>query len=280
MDGAEQANRHERDRCADAAQQGVDRTEAGAAVWVFDALAKHEVLHLFGQMADMDSIMEIARSKGLPIVEDACQAHGAEQRGRRAGSIGIAGAFSFYPGKNLGAAGEAGAVVTNDDDIAQKIRMLRDHGQEKKYIHRVVGWNARMDGIQGAILSVKLRHLEEWNEKRNRNANTYRVLLSGVPGIILPFVADGNRHVYHVYAIRAPNRDTLLTQLRDQGINCAIHYPVPIHIQKAYENLLQGEGSLPICERIAKGLLSLPMYAELGANEMESVSEALRRHCS
>ena len=237
-------------------------------------------VHYCGHPADMDPIMEIARSRGVPVIEDACQAHGAEYKGRRAGSIGIAAAFSFYPGKNLGACGEAGAIVTNDSGIAQKVRILRDHGQEKKYVHAVVGWNARMDGIQGAILSAKLKHIEEWNERRRRNARKYSELLTGLPGVILPIEAHGNRHVYHIYAIRVPGRDSLMTRLREEGVNCAIHYPVPIHLQKAYDHLRLQKGSLPITERYAEEFLSLPMFPELTQTGMEYVSDAIRRNCN
>lgn len=237
-------------------------------------------VHLFGQMADMDPIMEIARSHAVPVIEDACQAHGAEYKGRRAGSIGLAAAFSFYPGKNLGACGEAGAVVTSDAEMARRIRTLRDHGQEKKYFHSMVGWNARMDGIQGAILSVKLKHLEDWNGKRRKNAGEYGRLLAGAPDVTLPCEANGNKHIYHVYAIRVPCRDTLLPRLKEQGVNCAIHYPVPIHLQKAYEHLELPKGSLPISERTAAQFLSLPMYAELAGPQLEFVSAMLRRESS
>lgn len=233
-------------------------------------------VHLFGQMADMDAIIEIARLKGLRVIEDACQAHGAEYKGRRAGSIGEAAAFSFYPGKNLGAYGEAGAVTTDDPEIARKIRMLRNHGQCRKYYHDIVGINGRMDGIQGAVLSVKLSHLDAWNEKRRKNARKFDELLAGMPGVILPKEAEGNRHVYHIYAIRILGRDTLLTKLKEKGINCAIHYPVPIHLQKAYEQLKLSRGSLPIAERTAAELLSLPMFAELTDFEMEYVAKWLR----
>jgi dTDP-4-amino-4,6-dideoxygalactose transaminase len=233
-------------------------------------------VHLFGQMADMDAIIEIARRKGIQVIEDACQAHGAESRGRRAGSLGIAAAFSFYPGKNLGACGEAGAIVTNDPDLARKVRMLRDHGQEKKYIHGVVGWNARMDGIQGAILTVKLKHIDLWNERRRENARKYAELLVGFPDIVTPLEARGNRHVYHVYAVRVPQRDVVLAKLREKGINCAIHYPVPIHLQEAYEHLQLPKGSLPIAERCAEEFLSLPMFPELTPDQISQVCGNLR----
>jgi dTDP-4-amino-4,6-dideoxygalactose transaminase len=234
-------------------------------------------VHLFGQVADMDPIIDIARSRSVPVIEDACQAHGAEYKGRRAGSMGLAAAFSFYPGKNLGACGEAGAIVTNDSEIARKARVFRDHGQEKKYMHTVVGWNARMDGLQAAILSVKLKHIEDWNEKRRRNAGTYNELLAGLPGITLPREAHSNRHVFHVYAIRVPGRDCLKTRLGEEGVNCAIHYPVPIHLQKAYCGLGLKQGSLPIAERCAEEFLSLPMFPELKQNALEYVSDAIRR---
>jgi dTDP-4-amino-4,6-dideoxygalactose transaminase len=233
-------------------------------------------VHLFGQMADMDPIMEVARQRGVPVIEDACQAHGAEYKGRRAGSIGRAGAFSFYPGKNLGACGEAGAIVTNDSEMAQKMRILRDHGQEKKYFHSVVGWNARMDGIQGAILSVKLKHLEDWNERRRQNARKYGELFGRVAGVISPTEARGNRHIYHVYAIRVQGRDSLMTRLKEAGVNCAIHYPVPIHLQKAYECLKLAKGSLPIAERCAEEFLSLPMFPELNQEQIAHVCSSLR----
>jgi dTDP-4-amino-4,6-dideoxygalactose transaminase len=236
-------------------------------------------VHLFGQMADMDAIMEIARSRGVPVIEDACQAHGAEYKGRRAGSIGIAAAFSFYPGKNLGACGEAGAVVSNDAELAGKVRMLRDHGQEKKYFHAVVGWNARMDGLQGAILSAKLKHLEGWNDARRANANRYGELLGGFAGTVLPTEAAGSRHIYHVYAIRVKGRDSLLAKLKEEGIDGAIHYPVPVHLQKAYEHLGMRKGSLPVAERCAEEFLSLPMFAELSQESIEHVCGSLRRSC-
>jgi dTDP-4-amino-4,6-dideoxygalactose transaminase len=237
-------------------------------------------VHLFGQTADMDPILDIARSKGVPVLEDACQAHGAEYKGRRAGSMGIAGAFSFYPGKNLGACGEGGAVVTNDEDLARKIRVLRDHGQEKKYHHAVVGWNARLDGLQGAFLSVKLRHLEQWNESRRQNAKRYNELLRGIPKLVTPTEAEGNKHIYHVYAVRVPGRDSLLSGLKEAGINCAIHYPVPIHLQKAYDELGLKAGSFPVAEQCAQEFLSLPMYAELTAEQITFVCEGLRARLS
>nr|NIS76323.1 aminotransferase class I/II-fold pyridoxal phosphate-dependent enzyme [Deltaproteobacteria bacterium] len=194
-------------------------------------------VHLFGQCADMDSIMGIAKKYGLYVVEDAAQAHGAEYKGKRAGSIGDAGCFSFYPGKNLGGYGEAGAIITNNPEIDEKIRMLRDHGQAKKYDHALIGWNSRMDGFQGAVLGVKLKYLNEWNEARRQNAKLYDEFLSGIDGIITPKEAEYNKHVYHLYAIRAKGRDALMKSLAEKEIFCGIHYPVPVHLQKAYEFL-------------------------------------------
>ncbi|HRY50465.1 MAG TPA: DegT/DnrJ/EryC1/StrS family aminotransferase [Candidatus Paceibacterota bacterium] len=232
-------------------------------------------VHLFGQTADMDPILEFARRHHLLVIEDACQAHGAEYKGRKAGSMGGAGCFSFYPGKNLGAFGEAGAVVTNDDQVAAKIRILRDHGQRKKYYHQYVGWNARMDGIQGAILSIKLRNLNQANERRRRHAQEYFQRLSGFSGLILPFEAPYGRHVYHVYAVRTPRRDQLLDHMNHHGIGCGIHYPVPLHAQEAYRALGIAEGAFPIAEKCAREFLSLPMYPELQAEQIDQVASVL-----
>ncbi|MEA3225844.1 MAG: DegT/DnrJ/EryC1/StrS family aminotransferase [Planctomycetota bacterium] len=234
-------------------------------------------VHLYGQMADMDPIMEIARSHGLFVIEDACQAHGAECKGRRAGSIGDAGCFSFYPGKNLGAYGEAGAVVTSKPELADKIRMLRDHGQAKKYHHTVIGWNARMDGFQGAVLSVKLKHLTDWNEARRRNAKLYDKFLADIEGITTPSEADYAKHIYHVYAIRTQNRDAMISTLAQKDIFCAIHYPVPVHLQDAYGFLGLGKGSFPVAERCSEQVLSVPMFAELSEEQIKKVVEEIGR---
>jgi dTDP-4-amino-4,6-dideoxygalactose transaminase len=220
-------------------------------------------VHLYGQPADMDPILEIARKYGLAVIEDACQAHGALYKGKKAGSLGDAGCFSFYPGKNLGAYGEAGAVVTQSSEMAAKMRMVRDHGQSKKYHHDVIGWNNRMDGIQGAILSAKLRHLSAWNEGRRKNAQLYTKLLRGVDGVVVPEEAPYARHIYHVYALRVRNRDKLMSSLGEKGIGCGIHYPVPIHLTDAYKFLGLGRGSFPVAEQCAEEFLSLPMFPEL-----------------
>jgi len=236
-------------------------------------------VHLFGQMADMDPILEIARSAGLFVIEDAAQAHGAEYKGRRAGSIGDVGCFSFYPAKNLGAYGEAGAIVTNNADLAEKMRMFRDHGQRKKYYHSMVGWNARMDGLQAAVLTVKLKYLSTWNEARRKNAQLYNELLSATDNIITPVEADYVKHIYHIYAVRAKNRDALISALAEKDISCGIHYPVPIHLQQAYEFLGYGKGDFPVAEKCANELLSLPIFAELSQEQIKKVSGEIKQYC-
>ena len=233
-------------------------------------------VHLFGQMADMDPILEIARNHSLPVVEDACQAHGAEYKGRKAGTLGAAGCFSFYPGKNLGAFGEAGAVITNDAGLKQKIQMLRDHGQFKKYHHSMVGWNGRMDGIQGAVLRVKLKHLAGSNASRRANAKLYDHLLGKIPGVVTPHEAAYGSHIYHVYAVRVKERDRVLKAMGEHGIGCAIHYPVPLHLQEAYQALDLRAGAFPVAERCANEFLSLPMYPELTADQISIVTEQLK----
>lgn len=233
-------------------------------------------VHLFGQVADMDPILEIACRHRLPVVEDACQAHGAEYKGRKAGTLGVAGCFSFYPGKNLGAWGEAGAVITNDPELKAKIQMFRDHGQAKKYHHAVVGWNARMDGIQGAVLKVKLKHLDEYNHGRREKAVLYYQHLRSVEEVILPTEASCRKHIYHVYAVRVQNRDQVLQAMTERGIGCGIHYPVPVHLQDAYRFLGHGRGSFPVAEACADQFLSLPMYPELTPEQVETVARELK----
>ena len=216
-------------------------------------------VHLFGQPADMDPIMAIAKKHGLFVIEDACQAHGAEYKGKKAGSIGNTGAFSFYPGKNLGAYGEAGAIVTNDDEVASKMRMFRDHGQAKKYYHGMIGWNARMDGIQGAVLHVKLKYLQGWNDLRRKHAQEYSGLLAAVKDVNLPRQAQYARHIYHIYAIRIKEREKLMAHFAAKDIACGIHYPIPLHLQDAYRFLNLGVGSFPIAEKCAAEYISLPI---------------------
>lgn len=232
-------------------------------------------VHLFGQPADMDRISEFARAHGLFVIEDAAQAHGAEYRSRKAGILGDAGCFSFYPGKNLGAFGEAGAVVTSDAELREKIQVLRDHGQARKYYHTMVGWNCRMDGIQAAILSIKLRHLEEANLLRRERALQYNQAFEGIEGVATPFEADYARHVYHVYAIRVQERDEVRRFLEEKGIGCGVHYPVPIHLQEACRGLGYREGAFPVAENLSEAFLSLPMFPELTEEQTEYVARCV-----
>ena len=227
-------------------------------------------VHLHGLMADMDPIMEIADRNGLVVIEDAAQAHGSEYRGRRAGSIGDIGCFSFYPGKNLGAYGEAGAAVTNSSDLAHQIALLRDWGQESKYNHVVSGYNFRMDGIQGAVLEVKMDYIESWTEARRSVALRYdRLLARG--RLRRPTPPSHCRHVYHVYAIEVEERDRVQRALSAAGIGTGIHYPIPVHLQKAYAELGYGQGDFPVTESVARRFLSLPIYAELQPEHVDKV---------
>lgn len=229
-------------------------------------------VHLFGQCADMDPIMEIARRHKLLVIEDAAQAQGSKYKGRLAGSIGDAGSFSFYPGKNLGAWGEAGAITTNDAALREGMQMYREHGQKKKYYHDVVGWNGRMDGIQAAVLSVKLKYLNQANNGRRRVAARYNQLLAGLPGVALPVEVDYAHHIYHVYAVRVAQRDTILKQMGERGVSCGIHYPVPVHLQNAYANLGHKRGDFPVSEACADSFLSFPMFPELTDQQIETVA--------
>lgn len=227
-------------------------------------------VHLFGQCADMDPILAIARKRNLVVIEDAAQAQGALYKGRKAGSIGQAGSFSFYPGKNLGAWGEAGAVTTSDAGLRDRLQMFREHGQQKKYYHDVIGWNGRMDGMQAAVLSVKLKYLDKANEGRRRAAAKYNQLLAGTPGVILPLEAEYGRSIYHVYAVRVEQRANVMQQLGERGIGCGIHYPVPVHLQKAYAHLGYRAGDFPVSEACADTFLSLPMFPELTDAQIET----------
>src|SRR5437016_352887 len=229
-------------------------------------------VHLFGQPADMDPILDFARAHGLFVIEDAAQAHGAEYKGRKTGTMGDAGCFSFYPGKNLGAFGEAGAVVTNDPELRKQIQVLRDHGQSQKYYHTSMGWNCRMDGIQAAVLSIKLSHLDEANLLRRKHALEYNRAFSGIDEVRTPFEASYAQHVYHVYAIRVQERDEILRHLQEKGVGCAVHYPIPSHLQQACRNLGYKAGAFPIAESLAEEFLSLPMFPELTTQQIEYVA--------
>ena len=232
------------------------------------------VVHLYGQPADMDPILDIARRHKLAVVEDAAQAHGAEYKGRRVGSIGDIGCFSFYPTKNLGAPGEGGMVVTGNPEHAHKLRMLRDWGQEQKYHPVLQGYNYRLQGIQAAVLRVKLRRLEVWTEARRANAALYNELLAGA-GVKLPAVADGVRHVYHLYTVRSPDRDAFQQQMGAAGISTAVHYPKPIHMLPAYQDARYPEGSFPVAEACSLSVLSLPVHAYLTHLQIERVAGAV-----
>lgn len=233
-------------------------------------------VHLHGLMADMDAITAIARRHGLVVIEDAAQAHGAEWRGRRAGSIGDISCFSFYPGKNLGAYGEGGAVVCNDPELARRVMLLRDWGQESKYNHVLPGYNYRMDGIQGAVLNVKMNYIEAWTEARRAVALQYDRSLESRP-CRRPAPPLHCRHVYHVYAVALAGRNQVQTALQTAGIGTAIHYPVPVHLQKAYANLGYGPGDLPVTETLADQFLSLPIYAELQPEQISTIVSELQR---
>jgi len=226
-------------------------------------------VHIYGQVADMDPILELAKRFKLIVVEDACQAHGAEyfsrkeNRWRKAGSMGHVGAFSFYPGKNLGACGEAGAATTNDEEMARKMRMLRDHGQAKKYYHDIEGYNGRLDSMQAGFLSVKLRHLPEWNRRRQDAAKRYQEMFGAAEGVILPYQPEWSHPVYHLYVVQVQDRAGLQKHLADAKIDTGIHYPVPLHTQKAYRNHGYAPGDFPVTEKIAPKILSLPMFPQL-----------------
>lgn len=233
-------------------------------------------VHLFGQVADMTPILETARTRGLPVIEDAAQAHGAEYNGKKAGALGDVGCFSFYPAKNLGAFGEGGAAVTDDDDLAQRLRILRNHGQYRKNHHSVVGWNSRLDGIQAAVLGVKLRQLDSDNQMRRDHALSYNRALSDLAGISTPVRSENGRHAYHIYAIQARKRSDLIKIFDKKQIGFGIHYPVPIHLQTAYRSLGHKIGDFPVAEQCAERFISLPMYPELTSDQITIVTDAVK----
>ncbi|MDZ7262332.1 MAG: DegT/DnrJ/EryC1/StrS family aminotransferase [candidate division KSB1 bacterium] len=231
-------------------------------------------VHLYGQPADMEPIKELASEHKLKIIEDACQAHGAEYKGQKVGSLADVGCFSFYPGKNLGAYGEGGMVVTNDREYYEKMKRLRDHGQSQKYFHSEVGFNYRMEGMQGAILRTKLKYLDQWTEARRKNAQLYNKLLKSSK-VVVPQELRFVKHVYHLYVIRTEHRDELQQYLWNKGIATGLHYPVPIHLQKGYTFLGYKTGSFPVTEKYAQTILSLPMYPELTKGQIEYVVEGI-----
>lgn len=237
-------------------------------------------VHLYGQPADLDAIIQIARRYNLFVIEDAAQAHGALYKGRRVGSLGNAACFSFYPSKNLGAYGDGGAVVTNDETLALKIRQLRDHGSIQKYQHELIGYNSRLDALQAVALSIKLKHLDQWNAMRQRNAHWYTELLSKIPGIAAPKALQDAQHVYHLYVIRLErgDRNRLQEHLKAHGVETGIHYPQPVHLTKAFAYLGYREGDFPVAEQCARSILSLPMYPELRAEQIEYVASEVRSY--
>ncbi len=234
-------------------------------------------VHLYGHPVDMDPILEIAKRYNLKVIEDACQAHGAEYRGRRVGGIGDIGCFSFYPGKNLGAYGDGGAVTTNNEEMAERVRLLRTHGAQEKYTHLIEGYNYRLDTLQAAILRVKLKHLNEWNETRRKHAEFYNELLRNI-GVASPYCADYAQHVYHLYVIRTNDRDGLKKFLESNGVFPGIHYPLPLHLQPGYKRLGHKEGDFPISEEYAQKILSLPMFPELRKEEIKEITSLIQRY--
>jgi dTDP-4-amino-4,6-dideoxygalactose transaminase len=240
-------------------------------------------VHLYGQTADMDPIMELAAKYNLVVIEDACQAHGAEyfskkeNKWQKAGSIGLAAAFSFYPGKNLGACGEAGATTTNNESMAKRMKMIRDHGQAKKYYHDIEGYNGRLDSIQAGWLSVKLRHLTKWNQARREHAHRYHELFADVKGAVtLPVEAKWTKGVYHLYVVRVADREALQAHLAEAGIGTGIHYPIPLHLQKAYQHLNYKKGDFPITERVAVEIVSLPMFPQMKREQLDLVTASVK----
>ena len=232
-------------------------------------------VHLFGQLARLETLTPVVRDAGIAIVEDAAQAHGARRHGWQAGAMGVAAAFSFYPGKNLGAYGDAGAVVTNDEAVGRRVAALRNHGGERRHQHDLMGFNSRLDTLQAVVLAAKLRHLDRWNEARRAVAQRYQELLDGVPGVRLPGVVPGNDHVWHLYVIRVDARDEVLGRLQHNGVPAGIHYPVPIHRTGVFSALGYRPGAFPVAERAAAEMLSLPMHPHLTRAQQERVVDVL-----
>jgi dTDP-4-amino-4,6-dideoxygalactose transaminase len=233
-------------------------------------------VHLYGMPAEMETLSAIAQKHGISLVEDCAQAHLAEYKGKPVGGIGITSSFSFYPGKNLGAYGEGGAVATNDPHLARQLRMIRDHGSEVKYHHEILGHNYRMEGIQGAVLGVKMNYLGKWTEARRSHAQRYDELLDGLPEFVLPVESPGTKHVYHLYVVRTPHRDRLQQHLQERGVSTGLHYPVPLHLQKAFKHLGYRKGDFPVSEMVGDQVLSLPMFPELTAEQQDYVVDSIR----
>ncbi len=234
-------------------------------------------VHLYGQSADMDPIMEIAGKHNLDVIEDCAQAIGATYKGQKTCTLGDAGCLSFFPAKNLGAYGDAGAILTDDDELAEKIKMIRVHGSQSKYEHTLLGINSRLDSIQAAVINVKLKYIDKWNELRRKHAARYTELLSDIPGLVCPAIADENQHVFHQYTIQLDDRFGLQNFLRERGIATGIHYPIPLHLQPAFKNLGYNENDFPISETVAKKVLSLPIYPELPTDHQEYVVEQIHQ---
>jgi dTDP-4-amino-4,6-dideoxygalactose transaminase len=255
---------------------------------LMERASKHRVVgivpvHLYGQTADMDPILDLANKYNLFVIEDACQAHGAEYFShkenvwKRAGSMGKAAAFSFYPGKNLGACGEGGAIATNDEALAQHMKMIRDHGQARKYYHDIEGYNGRLDSIQAGWLSVKLRHLAKWNESRRALAHRYHeLLLEAKSAVVIPVEAAWTKGVYHLYVVRVQDREAFQAHLSEAGIGSGIHYPIPLHLQKAYQHLNYKKGDFPVTERVAAEIVSLPMFPQLQLEQLHEVAKKVK----
>jgi dTDP-4-amino-4,6-dideoxygalactose transaminase len=250
----------------------VDKAEAAIGPRTRALLA----VDLYGQVAPMESLEALARHAGVALIEDAAQAHGAMRHGRRAGSFGLAAGMSFYPGKNLGAYGDAGAVLTDDDDIAGRVRLLRNHGSDTQYQHEVLGFNSRLDTLQAVVLSAKAARLVEWNQQRREAAARYDEMLRELPGVVLPSTLRGNEHVWHLYVVRVPRRDEVLQRLRDAGIHAAVHYPSPVHLQGALARLGYRRGDLPVSEAAARQILSLPLFPRISAAQQERVAARLQ----
>ncbi|HCG99360.1 MAG TPA: transcriptional regulator [Actinobacteria bacterium] len=235
-------------------------------------------VHIFGQPAKMDEINKVADAHGLKVIEDACQAIGAEYRGRKVGTLGDAACFSFFPSKNLGCAGDAGAVVTDDEELAAKVRALRQHGSTKKYYHSLVGYNSRLDALQAAILLVKLGHLDSWHDARREKARRYDELFAGADlDLVTPAALDYAKHVYHLYVVRVPNRASVEAVLKEEGVGCGVYYPVPLHLQEVYSGLGYKLGDLPVSEAASHETLAIPLYPELKPEDMERIVELVKR---